>query len=110
MKITLRWIAVLPAAMSSFLFAQVDTGPKPELEKVKHYFDAHMFTEALDHLQQLLKQDEFNPGLQFAVGEALLWMKKYPDAAHHFDVAQHLDKNFWQATWRQADAQFCVWE
>ena len=69
-----------------------------------------MYVEAFERLEPLVKQDEFNPGLQFALGEVLMWMKDFPKAAHHFDVAQRLDRNFWQAALSLAAANLCIWE
>lgn len=81
-----------------------------QIEKIARYVEAHLYPEARDQLRALVRDDEFDPGLRFALGEVLLRMQDYVQAAREFEVARQLDKGLWQATEREANAQLHVWE
>jgi hypothetical protein len=69
-----------------------------------------LYQEARDQLRALVQDNGFDPGLRFTLGEVLFRMQDYVQAAREFDVATHLDKDFWQAAEREADAHLRVWE
>ncbi len=101
---------LLSALSASHPKEGVDSSNGSEIQKAARYLAAHLYSEARDQLKVLLQGNEFDPGLQFAMGETAFRMEEYAEAAHRFEVAQRLDKNFWQAAERQADAEIKIWE
>ncbi len=81
-----------------------------QMEKIVRYVDAHLYTEARDQLGALVQENEFDPALRFALGEVLFRMQDSVQAARNFEVARQLDKGFWQAAEREADALLRIWE
>jgi tetratricopeptide (TPR) repeat protein len=84
--------------------------PNLQMQKIARYIDAHLYPEARDQLGALVQDSEFDPGLRFTLGEVLFRMQDYVQAARDFEVARQLDKGFWQAAEREADAQLHIWE
>jgi hypothetical protein len=84
--------------------------PNVQMQKIARYIDAHLYPEARDQLRALVQDNEFDPGLRFTLAEVLFRMQDYVEAARDFEVARQLDKGFWQAAEREADAQLQVWE
>ena len=92
------------------LIPSSQTAAGGQMEKIARYIDAHLYPEARDQLGALVQENEFDPALRFALGEVLFQMQDYVQAARNFEVARQLDKGFWQAAEREADALLHIWE
>lgn len=102
-------IAANPKRPSDDRASTSRVGSNARIQRIARYVEAHLYPEARDQLRGLLQDDEFDPGLRFTLGEVLLRMQDYAQAAREFEAARQLDKGLWQATEREADAQLHIW-
>ncbi|HXI44053.1 MAG TPA: tetratricopeptide repeat protein [Bryobacteraceae bacterium] len=79
-------------------------------EKLRRYIDSEMLGEAVEEAKRLLRTDEFNAELHFAMGEVLFRMASLEEAARHLTISQKLSPSLWQAAERLADTHFLLWE
>ena len=85
-------------------------GSGADLQKLRRYFSAEMWPEAVSNLRSATQDDEFNPYLRLALGEALFKSGSYEEAIRQLELSKRLLPGIWQVTEQLGDVYCQMWE